>query len=133
MLSPLFVFLCLYTTACTGLSTSRRDLVVITGASGTLGRALCDKFIKTRDLETITILAGCRDIDKGDDIYSVHPNVFTFECNFDGVTQPGLPSFYLDCLPEFQSVTLINNAAVCLQGEEISLFLHLLNLIFDTL
>ena len=96
--------------------------MVITGASGSLGRAFCDKFIETRDPETTTILAGCRDVDMGDELYAVHPNVFAFKCNFDGVTQPDLPPFYLDCLSEFQSVTLINNAAVCLEGQEISSF-----------
>ena len=111
---------------CAGISTSQRDLLVVTGATGTLGKSLCNKFIELHDPETTTILAGCRNIDVGDDIYAVFPNVFTFECNFDGVTKPELPPFYLDCLSEFQSVTLFNNAAVCLEGSMTSTFLRLL-------
>ncbi len=112
--------------ACTGLSTPQRDLLVVTGATGTLGKALCNKFIEMYNPETTTVLAGCRNVDAGDDIYAIYPNVFTFECNFDGVTRPDLPPFYLDCLSEFHSVTLFNNAAVCLKGPITSPIPHVL-------
>ena len=117
MLSILrILLLTLYMCSCTGVLLPPRDLLVVTGATGTLGRAFCMNFIETCDPESTTILAGCRDTEAGDELFARYPNVFTFECNFDGITRPDLPPFYLDCLSEFQSVTLINNAAVCLEG-----------------
>ena len=92
--------------------------MIVTGATGTLGRAICHKYIRDSNLisNDLTVLAGCRDVHRGETIYASYPNVFTFECKLHTMEDVQLPPLFSDRIHEFDSVILYNNAALYLEG-----------------
>lgn len=100
-------------------SITARKLVVITGATGRLGQALCKQFIagKSENDGGTVVLAGCRDTQVGKATFSSYPEIACFHCNFHGTgSVSALPSNFVEDLSGFSSLTIVNNAAICLEG-----------------
>ena len=101
-------------------NSEHRSAVVITGATGALGRALCSTFAGAGD----KIYAGCRDVSSGQHLFAstdFSDKMTYFDCNYR-LQDDSKTINILDCMVKellyYSNLTLINNAGVCLQGNK---------------